>query len=106
MSLRGVQARGKVSEKKRLEEGNRRARVDLLARVHGEYDHAADQLLELETAISQVERDRVLFRMLGNTSDSYVAAYYARLQCAPSPHRVTLKSSLGDAGTSLGDAKS
>jgi hypothetical protein len=78
-----VQALGKVSEKRRVEDINKRARTDLLARVHGAYDDAHDQLLELETALAQVERDRVLYRMLGNTSDHYVTAYYERLKYDP-----------------------
>jgi hypothetical protein len=78
-----AQALGKVSEKRRVEEINKQARTDLLARVHGKYDDAHDQLLELETALAQVERDRVLYRMLGNTSDHYVKAYYERLKYDP-----------------------
>lgn len=44
------------------------------------YDKLTREMHGVERAVAEIEMERVLFRMLGNTSSPYVKAFYDRLK--------------------------
>eukprot|EP00238_Polyblepharides_amylifera_P009835 CAMPEP_0196583566 /NCGR_PEP_ID=MMETSP1081-20130531/43905_1 /TAXON_ID=36882 /ORGANISM="Pyramimonas amylifera, Strain CCMP720" /LENGTH=544 /DNA_ID=CAMNT_0041904497 /DNA_START=125 /DNA_END=1759 /DNA_ORIENTATION=- len=62
------------------EHANHEARETVLDTVNQRHRLLVEQVRELEKSLAQVEMDRLLFRLLGNTSQPYVQAFFERLR--------------------------
>jgi len=70
----------KLQDKQADDNRHHQARVDHLVLVHERYDKLTREMHGVERAVAEIEMERVLFRMLGNTSSPYVKAFYDRLK--------------------------
>ncbi|KAK3280217.1 hypothetical protein CYMTET_11936 [Cymbomonas tetramitiformis] len=74
------QAFQRMQTLKEMEERSSEQRNASLFNLRQDYKQSKSALDRVESKLAHVEMDRVLFRMLGNTSESYVKAYYDRLR--------------------------